>query len=297
MPNLTDVSLIIKTFERREVLERLLASIAEQGYSGCPVLIADDSEDPYKDAILSTFGDLVDEYIVLPFDTGLSKGRNELLKHVETPYFVLNDDDFVYDERTDLGWMREQLSTRELDVLGGVVYEPVQFSLPSLRRPRMMLQYISKQLQLLYETMRSGLQEEKQNFFGDIREEGDTLVLGNKEYSGPLTRCDYCLNFFMADTDAVRERVGGWYAPLKVMEHWEFFYRAKKAGLRIATTEAVGVGHRPVQSKRYSESRLNREQRFRRIGLERHGFRRLVFGDHFVAADLDQAESALQAEG
>ena len=70
MIRLSDSSLIIKTFERQEALERLLASIAEQGYGSCPVLIADDSEKPYKDAILSTFGDLVDEYIVLPFVQG-----------------------------------------------------------------------------------------------------------------------------------------------------------------------------------------------------------------------------------
>src|SRR6056297_3663123 len=118
MSDLRDVSLIIKTFGRPQALDRLLTSVRRHGYGDCPLLIADDSKDPYRDAMMRAHGDIIDEYVVLPFDTGVSKGRNELLKRVETDYFVIHDDDFVYDERTDIEWMREQVAASDLDLLG-----------------------------------------------------------------------------------------------------------------------------------------------------------------------------------
>jgi len=266
MTRLSDSSLIIKTFERQEVLERLLTSIAEQGYGDCPVLIADDSEDPYKDAILSTFGDLVDEYIVLPFDTGLSKGRNELLKRVETPYFVLNDDDFIYDQRTDLGWMREKIETSDLELLGGLFYDQRTYvpgpDASILKRAWCRL---LRDVGVKRETARP--------YHGRLKSKGDTLVMEPISISGLFARCDYTHNFFMADTKAVQQKVGGWDPALKIRGHWELYYRAKLAGLRVASTREVGVKHEPIGGgDQYQQFRHHRGDEFERLALKRHGF-------------------------
>jgi hypothetical protein len=91
----------------------------------------------------------------------------------------------------------------------------------------------------------------------------------------PVTRCDYTHNFFMADTEAVRVKVGGWDEELKVRGHWEFFYRAKRAGLRVATTERVGIAHRSAgSSQHYKKFRKERGDQFEQMALRRHGFRR-----------------------
>ena len=292
MRSLSDTSLIIKTFERQRALERLLDSIAAQGYTDCPVLVADDSEAPYRGPIMDRYADLVDEYVTLPFDSGLSKGRNELLKRVETDYFVLNDDDFVYDERTDLAWMREQLGQRNLDLLGGVVYEPRTMDVSRLATLakkgalRTLFRVLQEEARELYERTIRGNPEKTVRFSGDIEVDGGTVALVPTSYSSPLTRCDYTLNFFMADTEAIRDRVGGWDDDLKICEHWEFFYRAALNGLRVATTEEVGVRHRPMQREAYSHHRFSKEEACRRQGLKTHGLKTLIL-EGYTAMELE----------
>jgi glycosyltransferase involved in cell wall biosynthesis len=262
-----DISLIIKTFERQPALERLLGSIAAQGYADCPIFVADDSKEPYRDEVMAQYADLVDEYVVLPFDSGVSKGRNELLKRVETKYFVTNDDDFVYGERADLAWMHEQLESTDLELIGGLFYDLRDYlpgPSPSLfqRAWCRFLREIGKRREVV------------RPYHGRFETSGDTLIMKPITYSPPYTRCDYTHQFFMADTQAVRQKVGGWDPGIKAaVEHWEFFYRAKAAHLRVATTEEVGVKHDPVGGgAQYKRFRNEREDKFQRMALERHGF-------------------------
>lgn len=267
MPDLRDVSLIVKTFERQHALERFLHSVRKQGYGNCPVLIADDSSEPYRDAILESFGDVVDEYIILPNDCGLSRGRNELLRRVETPYFVLNDDDFVYDERTDLSWLKQELISNNLDVLGAILYEPDDT-------------FPGKLVNLLPSWV--GTAEKTKNFAGFLVEREDTIVLDRDlDYHPPHTRCDFVLNFFIADTEAIRSKTNGWNEDLKLGEHWEFFYRAKQGGLKVATTESVGIIHTCEQSVNYDNYR-GRIYRYRTLGLETHGFKAMIFKENGI---------------
>jgi len=261
-------SLIIKTFERQTALDRMLTSVRTRGYTDCPVLIADDSKEPYRDFILEKHRDIVDEYVVLPFNSGLSKGRNELLKRVETKYFVLNDDDFVYDERTDLAWMREQLESTDLELLGGLFYDQRTY----VPKPDASI-FNRAWYRLLREIGKK--REFVRSYHGLFRTDGDTIVMQPVEYSAPITRCDYTHNFFMADTQAIREKVGGWHDEIKTSwEHWEFFYRAKQGGLQVATTEEVGISHEgPTDSERYKSHRMDKADYYQRLSLEEHSFK------------------------
>lgn len=276
---LEDVTLLIKTFERPEALSRLLDSIRETNFDG-PILIADDSKTPYRDTILERHGDLVSEYVCLPFNVGLSAGRNALLDRVQTPYFVLNDDDFVYGPDTDLAWMHEQLTTTDLELLGGVVREPDPVQWDRLRQPT-----LKKTARALYETARDLLRNawgpaySTNRFHGTIEVTGDTVALTHNDTpnASPFRRCDYTLNFFMAETEAVRSKVGGWAEELKLQEHWEFFYRAKQGGLRVAHSDDIGVLHLPDRTEHYERFREH-QARYRRRGLMLHGLRELRIG-------------------
>lgn len=283
----SEVSLIIKTFERQDALERLLDSIIEHGFEECPVLIADDSKDPYREEIMGKYGSLINDYVVLPFDSGLSRGRNALLHRVKTKYFVLHDDDFVYDVRTDLPWMRARLKEYSLDLLGGVVYEENKWSPHRILEqfPHNTFGALRTELKTLYQYAVKNKTEKVIRFYGTIDVDDATVSLERTSYAAPITPCDYTLNFFMADTETVRKKVGGWHEDLKVSEHWEFFYRAKANNLRIAATEEVGVLHRPVHRPSYITQRFSREAECRRIGLETHNLKRLIL-QGYVAHDL-----------
>jgi len=293
---LTDVTLIIKTFERQDTLTRLLESIRQKGFDG-PVLVADDSKEPYRDTILDEYSNVVTEYVCLPFNVGLSAGRNALLDRVKTPYFVLNDDDFVYGSKTDLQWMRSQLATTDIELLGGPVWEPDPIRWSRLQQPT-----LKRTLRAAYDTTWTALRNlwgpaySTNRFHGHIETDGETVTLvhDTTPNASPFHRCDYTLNFFMAETDAVRAKVGGWADELKVQEHWEFFYRAKLGGLRVAYTDEAGVLHIPDRTAHYNSFREHQTE-YRRRGLQLHGLRTLVLGD-WTAATLSPADPAEAVE-
>ena len=94
-----DVTIAIKTFERPESLKDLLVSI-RKFYPQTPIIVADDSKIPYTPQMARDFSNI--ECISLPFDVGISVGRNAMLKRIKTKYFVLCDDDLLFYEQTML---------------------------------------------------------------------------------------------------------------------------------------------------------------------------------------------------
>ena len=247
-----DISLIIKTFERQPALERLLASIRDQGYADYPVLVADDSKTPYKDAILRKYGDVVDEYIVLPFDAGLSRGRNELLERVKTPYFMLNDDDFVFIEETDIEWAIDKLNQANLDILSGTLIEKERVNTFPM---------IPNRLSTLL-----GLYRERWTRKGWIAEicindDGGVEISPVRRENSEIQRCDLVPQFFVGRTCKVWDSLGGWNSNMKSFgEHWEFFYRAKLHNLKVATSDKWLVKHEPRTNNVYSKFRYDRER-------------------------------------
>ena len=119
LDSLNDVSILIKTLERPQQLINQLYSIRKYKFKG-PIIIADDSKQPYKEEVLRIFPELSITYINLPFDTGTAEGRNLMLEKTNTPFFVLCDDDFIFEPRTRLPLMRKMLIENNLDLLGGV---------------------------------------------------------------------------------------------------------------------------------------------------------------------------------
>lgn len=270
--SITDISLIIKTFERQVCLERLLSSIRDQGYGQCPVLVADDSRDPYRDAILAQFGDLVDEYIVLPFNSGVSKGRNELLDRVRTEYFIINDEDFIYSDITRLKQAKAKIQEHDLDIIGGFLLEENKEYVSDLLPRRM-----SEAFKLYWQEW------EESCWVADIEETTDRGVVLQSSPPEPNSfpyQCDLTLQFFLARTHSVRDVVGGWNPKLKTTgEHWEFFYRCKEADLRVAFSEDLGAYHLPEDNNTYKKFRYENEREMIIASLQEHGLKYLDRGD------------------
>jgi GT2 family glycosyltransferase len=266
-----DISLIIKTFERQSALERLLGSIRAQGYAEHPVLVADDSKTPYKDAILRQYGDVVDKYLELPFNVGVSKGRNELLKHVETEYFVLHDDDFFYGDEIDLHSAKKDLEEHDLDILGGYLFNKLrEYYLPWLPKR------ISNTLGLFKAVWR------KQIWMANIEEQSDGGIVVDRlpTNDADIQFCDLSSQFFIARTRSVRDVVGGWNPKLKsIGEHWEFFYRCKQAGLRVATSKNFVAYHENISNPTYDRFRYDRENKMMISSIREHGFKYIQRGD------------------
>lgn len=105
------VTFAIKTFQRPDVARRLVRSLRPQ-FSG-RIVIADDSREPMAP------GDPMVTVLPLPFNSGVSVGRNAALDAVETEFAFVADDDIVFSAALGLTQAIAYLdATPEVDVVG-----------------------------------------------------------------------------------------------------------------------------------------------------------------------------------
>lgn len=255
-----DVTFIIKTFERPSCVRRLVKSIYKK-YPCASILIADDSEHSCKTYLEEKYSDKLLKVFELDKDQGLSYGRNYLVDKVKTKYFVLLDDDFVFDDKTDIEAGLSIIKEKQLDILGGYIRNYcMQDGIVSLLK--LGIQNIIKY-------------EKPANYMG-------TFMLNKKEkklYINRITNSfpeyeetDIVLNFFIAKTDVIKN-VNRWDNELKLQEHTAFFYKAKKNGLRIAFSNKLSVQHKPL---RISDYGAYRERDFTQLFLEKYGISEVV---------------------
>ena len=277
LSSIRNVSIVIKTLERREQLVLLLRSIYKLGFAG-PVLIADDSKCSYRQTVMNLFPGRDITYLVMPYDSGTSAGRNLMVEQVKTSFFVLCDDDFIFESRTRIPWMIQMMEENNLDILGGVFF---QYNLKS--RKGRVFDSLSKL------AFRVGLcvpPLDYYEYFAGFDLDSDTVRVRKVTYHDPFTVCDLTHNFFVARTESVRS-VGGWNNNLKGGEHQNFFIRAKMKSLRVATTRLSGIVHNrwTTNSAEYQALR-NRGSAYQSFALEEFGFKRMegfeeVIGEKF----------------
>ena len=106
------VTMTVKTFQRPDVARRLVRS-ARRVFDG-RIVIADDSPTP-----MSFDDDPLVDVIPMPFNSGVSVGRNAALDLVGTEFVLVTDDDIVFTRATDVDAARRRLQAcPEIDVVG-----------------------------------------------------------------------------------------------------------------------------------------------------------------------------------
>ena len=219
---LGSITAAIKAFERPKSLDRLIRSIRRF----CPelkMLVADDGfyPCPRRDV----------PYLRLAPDIGLSAGRNAMLRRVDTPYFLLLEDDMEFSADTRVDLLARLVATGEVDLAAG-----------DLVRCKNKLLFVRRKPQ-------------HYNGLFDLQDGHLRLVEGNRGGGMTYQLCDIVPNFFVARTEQI-QAVGGWDEELKLHEHEELFFRAGQSGLRIAFCPDVRVNHWQARTRRYSQYRL-----------------------------------------
>ena len=267
LAHIYDISILIKTLEREDHLIQLLYSIQKFNFNG-PIFIGDDSKINYKDRVISLFPNLNIEYLILPYDTGTAVGRNLMLDKVKTPYFLLCDDDFVFDKRSRLPLMKKLLEKYDLDLLGGVFIQydrktRIGFYLKKLNLFFLKFGFVLPAFQIYEYYSSFSISDRKISFY-------------KNEYFNPVTLCDLTHNFFLARTDKVKI-ANGWNPVLKGGEHQNFFIRAKLAGLKVGTTNFCGVLHDQwtPNSTNYQSLR-NRGDFYKKLALNEFGIDEVI---------------------
>lgn len=205
---------LIKTFERPRTVERLVSSIRVR-YPSLPIIVVDDSRAPRELPGVET--------IVLPFDSGVSAGRQAGLERVRTPNVLVLDDDFVFSRSTDLAAAVEKLIA-PIDILGGQLID-----LPSLRRRPPPVGQI----------------------FGTSAK--PIVAIGTSLHGLPI--CDKVANFYVARTD--RLGLVGWNAELRRIDHADFFTRALGVLVTAFDRELVAFHVQTPFDRAYMSHRMN----------------------------------------
>lgn len=180
------ITAVIKTFERPDRLDMLVASIKRL----CPnlkIIVVDDSQQPRMIKGVQN--------IHLPFDSGVSAGRQAGLDAVETEYVLNLDDDYIFYRKTNiLSSVRYLENTSNVDLVAGrVLYLP---------------------------------------YYGELEYFDNLLMSNEKENKVPkgtdingLIVYEKTANFWLGRTDRIRQV--GWDPRLKRLDHSDFFTRAK----------------------------------------------------------------------
>ena len=226
-----DVTALIKTFLRDEYLFTAVMSLRRH-YPDMKIIVADDGYcSDEKEARLKELG--VSKYMALPWNRGVSRGRNALIDACETPYFLVGDDDFYYTEETRLGDMLKMMDIA--DLAGGAL------------RYMGVLQH--------YEATLEWVPESK----GLIHHE---ISRDYQDYAGiRYVRADLTFNFFIAKTTLARKI--RWEESIQVIfEHEDFFMAGFDRGIKVVYCPNSVVTHRMVELPtipEYEKIRWNRQ--------------------------------------
>ena len=223
-----DLTAVIKTFERPEALKRLVKSI-RRFYPFMQIVVVDDSQVPSHLEGVRT--------IVMPYDSGVSTGRNRALAAVETKYMLLLDDDFVFYRKTDLEpAMKMMQMQQEIDIMGGMVVNLPLFTVTDYSR--------------------SGLHKTSASA---VKEVGSTI--------GGLPVYDKVPNFYIGRTERLK-RVG-WDERIKRLDHADFFTRAKGVLTTVFNPHFKVLHAQTPYDKSYMEKR-NDDAADRRLLYEKY---------------------------
>lgn len=253
-----EITFVVKTFERPNCLLRLVKSIYKY-YSDAIVIIGDDSKNSAKKTIEKRYRQKKISFFELPYDCGISYGRNYLVRKVETKYFVLLDDDYVFDKFTEIEKGLNIIKNKQLDLLGGFFRNyPVIHSF--IEYPRWLMTSVFAK-------------EQKKNYIGSIEENDDEVIVRYYTEEFPKYQdVDIIHNFFIARRDAILDNCM-WDESIKVNEHTPFFIRAKRCGLKVGFSAELSILHKPVCFKKYIEFR---DRNYVKEWMTLYGFKHYV---------------------
>ena len=237
------VTIIVKTMGRMEKVFNTLET-ARRYYPTISIIVSDDADNlKQTEGMYRGF-----YYLPMPYDVGLSAGRNQMVDRVRTEYFLTLDDDFLFDETSRIDYLLHALEESKFDVAAA----------------------------------KNPIDEEKFGFdyCGIMTVKDRALYLSEGEYQ-EIHGCqhvDFVPNIFVGRTETFHKKIR-WDEALKLGEHEDFFLRGKHAGIKVLTCPAVGFIHDQVEHwlrKTPYDRMRSRVFDFWKTSLKKHALTKLV---------------------
>lgn len=247
---LNDVTAVIKTFLRDDSLFYCVKSLKEH-YPDIRIIVADDGYcSKEKGDKLRALG--VENYIEMPWNRGLSAGRNALVAACKTPYLLLCDDDFSFTKDSHLERLRTLMDVA--DIAAGQVFNVRHWTLHPGGQG--------------WDPF-GGCLVQKEGRFWRTGFRGEIQTYRGVSYE----KADLVLNFFMGRVASIK-KVGGWDTDLFLAcEHQDFFMRAYKMGVKTVRTLDVQVIHKKLEDVSPEFMRIRGDyEKYEKVFVKKWGY-------------------------
>jgi glycosyltransferase involved in cell wall biosynthesis len=240
-----NVTILVKSFMRPETTLECVESIRQ--YYDHPILVADDSYG-LSQSHFSKYKNTT--FYQLEYDVGLGAGRNFLVDKVDTPYFILLDNDFLFDQPNKIENLYAILKENDATISAGALWD---IGKASIRRFCGFFSHEEHVMMNFYD-----LNKIHYEFCGGI----------------PFCGCQFTENFFLGKTEDFDKWNIQWCDAIQSQEHEDFYIRFPKS-LRITFSPGIWVRHNPGQDAReprYCDHRFGEKMaQCRSFILKRYG--------------------------
>ena len=237
-----DYTYCIKTFARPNTLRRCLRSIRDRDPAR-PVIIVDDSKQPYAADVAAETPELNVKVITPGFDVGVSRGRNLAVDAAGTEFVCQLDDDMYLIDETDVPGMISALADGGWDIVTGRMLE-------SKGRVRGWEARFHRSDTVLY-----------------------AQSCPPQERIQPV---DMGMNFLVTRASTMQRF--RYCDEIKIgREHMDFFLTVHRGGGRVACYAPSLIGHRHDKANRvYRRMRRDRRKAYDRLVMQRHGLSHVI---------------------
>jgi hypothetical protein len=231
------IDIIIKSYMRFDVVRDLVASIREH-YPHNRIIVGDDSES-FDPNTKNELEDMDVEIHELHPHTGLSAGRNYMVKQVKSEYFLNSDDDHLILDKMFLDKMLDSAKRHKATINSASVSDG-----PG------------------------------NHWFGHFTIEDNVLFRNFYKTDLKEFQVRFCPNFFIGKTDDFHKNNLQWDERLKLGEHDDFFLRMP-SNLKVfhLRESLIRRSHNRESNPEYNKKRWDRMKVFRKIVREKYGFR------------------------
>ncbi|CAH1791805.1 unnamed protein product [Owenia fusiformis] len=225
------VTLVVKTANRLDLVQRLIISVWNLYPKMKCIVIDDYNEDFGKRPDLQSFFQKSSNvmYLQTHVNAGISYGRNLALNLVRTKYVFLTDDDVVLDKNSNITKLVDLVEHTDLTFAGAAYTKPKPYSGALMIRPT---HPDPKRRPTLIRNETVELLQYPLIYYERVKCFGHCYVT------------DIVQNTFVAPLEHLL-KIGGWDASIKTQEHIDFFLTVRNIGLKVARCLDVIVYHRP----------------------------------------------------
>jgi hypothetical protein len=214
-------TICVKTIYRHKAIGKLALEMRKL-FPTTTIIIADDSDDEYKKLNIKSINEASPNdkniiYIPLPYDSGLSYGRNKCVERVKTPYTLILDDTRVLTSKNDLyNSIRYLDKNPQYDMITGKI---------SNRDDNGIHSHYSFTFDKIYDENNNIITDNKNILMDKISKHSPLKIIAidSLKNKDGYYKTDIGHNHFVSRTNTLRNNK--WDNTLKISEHEDYFLR------------------------------------------------------------------------